>query len=677
MERGVKALYMVPLRALASEKYEEIRSICEELGIRVGISTGDYDSPAEELARYDVLVCTNEKCDSITRHKPSWLGKVGVVVADEVHLLTDPHRGVTLEVVLSRLRQLLPDAQFIALSATINNAEEMAGWLNAKLVKSDWRPVKLKEGVYLPDKIHFNDGSVREVDVRTGDEKVNLVIDTVREGGQVLMFVNTRRKAMKTAEKLSRYVKNFLTREEKGELKRVAKELAEEGGYVAELLAKLIVAGVAFHHAGLGHRHRRLIEDYFRENYIKAVCATPTLAAGVNLPARRVVIVDWRRYEPGIGLVPIPVLEYKQMAGRAGRPKYDRYGEAILIAKSPSEKDFLFEEYVYAETERIWSKLANEEELRTHVLASIATGLSTDVHSLMGFLEKTFYAYQIGSTGLRDVVDKTIDFLKKEALVTRRGDELRPTRFGRRVSELYIDPVTAVILRDGLKKAENTGVVTDFAVLHLVCLTPDMEKLKVKRSEVEELVSTVDEHFDEFLVPVPDFYWNPEGTENFFLAVKTAKLFMDWINEEPEEAIMARFNVWPGDLVRYAELGEWLLYSAVEIGKLLGVSGAILEKLAKLMARVKHGVKEELLELVSLKGVGRVRARNLYNKGFKTLEDLRKASVWEIASVPSIGLKLAKEIKVQVSGSLDEEESEERLTERLKGEQQKLTFYME
>ena len=97
-----------------------------------------------------------------------------------------------------------------------------------------------------------------------------------------------------------------------------------------------------------------MIENAFREGKIKVLTATPTLAFGVNLPARVVVIHDYRRYEPGYGYYPISVLEYKQMAGRAGRPRYDKTGEAVLIAKTEDERDYLMENYVLAQPERIW-----------------------------------------------------------------------------------------------------------------------------------------------------------------------------------------------------------------------------------------------------------------------------------------------------------------------------------
>jgi len=116
--KGRKAVYIVPLRALASEKYEDLKKF-EDLGVRVALSIGDYDAEDQNLERFDVIVATSEKIDSLLRHRASWLEQVSVVVADEIHLMNDPNRGPTLEVTLTKFKMINPHAQIIALSATV------------------------------------------------------------------------------------------------------------------------------------------------------------------------------------------------------------------------------------------------------------------------------------------------------------------------------------------------------------------------------------------------------------------------------------------------------------------------------------------------------------------------------------------------------------------------------
>jgi helicase len=154
LEGNAKAVYIVPLVALANEKAKEFKKRYEGL-FKVALSVGDFDSSDAHLMDYDLIICTAEKLDSLIRHHAPWLRFVSVVIADEVHLLNDVSRGPTLEILLTLLRKILPQVQIIALSATIGNPEELAKWLNAALVKDDWRPVPLHKGVYLENKISF------------------------------------------------------------------------------------------------------------------------------------------------------------------------------------------------------------------------------------------------------------------------------------------------------------------------------------------------------------------------------------------------------------------------------------------------------------------------------------------------------------------------------------------
>lgn len=647
LHRRGKCLYVVPLRALASEKYEEFRQKYEELGIRVGISTGDYDRVDPRLAAYDILVATSEKVDSLLRHRARWLADtLSVVVLDEVHLLNDPERGPTLEILITRLRQVNPELQILALSATIRNADEIAEWLDAELVQSDWRPVPLKKGVFFNGKILFDDDSQHRIENRK-KELIALVLDTLKEGGQVLVFVSTRRAAQSAAELLSAHTGDFIENPKAlEELAVKIKRALVEPTRTCRSLADCVRKAVAFHHAGLHHEQRKTVEDGFRQNLIKVICATPTLAAGVNLPARRVIIRDYRRYVESCGSVPIPVLEFHQFCGRAGRPQYDPYGEAVLIAKSRGEVDFLFEEFIHAPPERIFSKLATEPALRTHVLASIAAEYVSDEDSLMSFMDRTFFAYQFGGQRVKHVVERILDFLEKEKLIRREESVLIPTEFGLKVSSLYIDPLSGVLIRDGLLNITKSEP-TPLALLHLICTTPDMPLLHLRERDYEWLESEFWDHHSELLIPLPSPESEPEKFEQLLSELKTVFLLQAWIDEEREERIHQDFGVGAGDIRRLAETAEWLLYSAHELARLFKVRSA-LSPLRKLQSRVRHGVREELLELVSLRGVGRVRGRSLYNAGYRRLRDLELANVKELARVPSIGDEIARSIKKQL-----------------------------
>ena len=679
VERGGKVLYLTPLRALASEKYEEFKKysgVRKSNGrrVRVGISTGDYDSSDPWLGRYDIIISTNEKADSLLRHRSKWVDEISLVVADEVHLLNDSERGPTLEVVLARLMQINPEIQVLALSATIKNVEELADWLKAQYVTTEWRPVKLKEGVLLHQEIQFKDGGAAKIGKHARNPALNLALHIVKSGGQALIFASTRKNAVSLAKKMAAELDIFLSKPAKRSLNLLSERVLATGERtrISELLADFVKHGAAFHHAGLGGGHRKLLEEAFREGKIKVLTATPTLAFGVNLPARIVIIHDYRRYEVGYGYYPIPVLEYKQMAGRAGRPKYDKVGEAILIAKTDDEQDYLMENYVLAEPERIWSKLAVERILRPHVLSTIAAQYAQTEQGVYDFFGKTFYAYQYDPKAIKLVITKILKFLYDEEMIDAGGKNLFATKFGRRVSDLYIDPISAVFIRDALRA--RAPVITDISFLHMIAHTPDMyPKLRPYSSEVDELALFVDKHRDEFMFEPPSEFDDHFDFEEFMGEAKLAWVMQSWIEEVTEDQMIERFRVQPGDLYRLINSAKWLLYASRELAGLLKQKD-LASQLKKLMERSANGVKVELLPLVRLEGVGRARARILFNSGLKTVDDLKRASVERLVGLPLIGSRVAKKIKEQVGGFVKSEQWK-KLGKEETPEQQSLSEY--
>ncbi|MEM3549878.1 MAG: DEAD/DEAH box helicase [Candidatus Bathyarchaeia archaeon] len=679
LEGEGKVLYLTPLRALASEKYEEFKkysAITKKNGKRVsvGISTGDYDSSDPWLERYDIIVATNEKVDSLLRHKSKWLDEVSLVVADEVHLLNEAERGPTLEVVLARLMQTNPEIQILALSATINNVDEVGSWLKADHITTDWRPVKLKEGVLLHNEIQYRDGDARKVEREAKNPAINLALQTVKDGGQALIFASTRKNAVNLARKAAPTISEKLSKPAKRILEREAERILATGERtrISELLAELVRCGVAFHHAGLGGGHRKILEDAFRAGRIKVLTATPTLAFGVNLPARTVIIQDYKRYEPGYGYYPISVLEYKQMSGRAGRPKYDTVGEAVLIAKTSDEADYLMESYVLAKPERIWSRLAVERILRSHVLATVAADYAHTEYGIYDFFGKTFYAYQYDISAIKNVVARILKYLYHEEMIEASKGNIYATRFGRRVSELYIDPVSAVVIRKALM--QKPTLLTDLGLLHMVSHTPDMRPLlRPSVRELEKIAVYVEDHMEEFMVPVPKEWEDRINYEEFLGEVKTAMVLKAWIEESSEDEIIANFRVQPGDLYRTIEIARWLLYATSELASLFGIRDVQSSSL-ELMERVEKGVKKELLPIVKIEGVGRVRGRILYNAGFKSIEDIKHAKIEELTNLPSIGPRMAKKIKEQIGGFVRKEKWE-KLEKMEEWKQKALTEY--
>ena len=257
VEKGMKAAYLTPLRALASEKYDDLK-ILEKLDlgrkVKVAVATGDYDSTGKELASADVIVLTNEKMDTLFRHNAEWLGDIGLFVSDEVHLLGDRERGPTLEMMLTKIRKHYPKAQVVALSATVANSDEIAGWLGCELVESNWRPTKLVEGVYDYGTVRMNNNTTFKVEGAGASTAVDIAIDSLDGGGQALIFAETRKRAASLAAKAAEGVHKRLDKETKEQAAKASSDILSKGddSELTNTLSQLISKGLAFHHAGLG-----------------------------------------------------------------------------------------------------------------------------------------------------------------------------------------------------------------------------------------------------------------------------------------------------------------------------------------------------------------------------------------------------------------------------------------
>jgi len=640
--RGRKAIYAVPLRALAYERWRSLKQF-EDMGIRVAVTTGEYESADTWVEKYDVVITTYEKLDSLLRHRPRWLSDIGLVVIDELHYMADPKRGPVIEAVALKLRRVVRDAQFLGLSATVGNAEKVAEWLDAKLVKSDWRPVPLREGVYVERSgvIVFDDGrGMRRVRVakRFDDPVVDLAMDSMGRGWQTLVFAMTRSGAVKMAKSLAKALANSLIRVNRSELDRYARRIEEESSskLLGRELAELVRRGVAFHHAGLDMEAREIIEEAFRERVLLAVVATTTLAAGVNLPARRVIISDYRRFDPAMGWSDIPVMEYKQMVGRAGRPGLDEEGEAIIIADDDREASILMSRYVRGRVEDVTPRLFEPHILRSEVLALVASGYARTINELTDLLRGSLaYVLLSGSGPIKDLliarkVEAAVKDLARWGFLDEDGGELRATKLGEAITRVYMDPEVAHLYLQHLNRIRRVNV---YAVAYLVALHPDVPRVRRgPRDALERAREAVEEAIPGFEELTPDAVERSQ-------ALMTAALMAAWADEASEDELLEQFDVGPGDLKVYSDYARWLGHALEYLAKVLelGISSGISVQVRRLV----HGVREELLELVELEGVGRVRARALYDAGYRTLMDIARSSPKALASVRGIGEKLA------------------------------------
>ncbi|MBC64183.1 MAG: hypothetical protein CMB15_00895 [Euryarchaeota archaeon] len=733
-----KAVYVVPLKALASEKYDELKEIADVVGLKVALAIGDRSGEINSIEDSDILICTSERLDSLLRNRSDLISDIGIIVTDEFHLLHDHSRGPTLEVLISRIRHKKPNAQIIALSATVGNSEELAKWLDAELIQSEWRPVSLHSGTLtgLEVKVHRIDGKGGEKlpkprIVKGEKEKIlqSALDDTIAEEGQLLIFVNSRKSSQKESRELSKHVLKRVKDEPKFDngdrfvkLNKIAESINqnEDSSPLGKKLSNSIKGGVAFHHAGLSNGQRKKVEELFKNGDIFCIVATPTLAQGVNLPARRVVIRDVKRWSSAASRnMPMPIMEIKQMLGRAGRPKYDKKGDAWIVSKNQDEEIKNVEHFLLSEPENVTSKLANpnaitaEEDpaLLTHILSLIATSDMNDRDALGKFFSKTFLSTHLESEDLENQIDRVIKWLSDNDMIIKEGESERvknrilkeidnensednwdddipswaesaknisgisinrenhnekfgamprkgpaifgfkkasnyeveeveipdpptmvysATSLGLRVSRLYLNPVSGKILKDGLSNAMEilTGIdlerqISPFSLLHLVTCTPDFIPLWPQKKDLEKIQDALFGHERELLMQSVDL--DDERR------MKGALVLQSWIEETSINELETEWNVQPGDLRSRVDLAEWLLYSTriilmedEELSRMDKESHRVLfEAIDETHRRMRYGCKSDLISLVSLRGIGRVRAREMVEKlGVSNVKDV-------------------------------------------------------
>ncbi len=608
---GRKTLYIVPLKALAGEKFSELRKM-RKIGAKVTISIGDYDTSPSDLRNYDIIICTSEKADSLVHHDPSFLYEVGLIVADELHLVGEKTRGPRLEMVLTAAKTVNPDIRILGLSATVANSEEIAEWLGADLVVSDFRPVPLEEGVVFRNRIYRSrDDYIR---LENGSDISNVAMRFVNEGGQVIIFRSSRKRAEETAINFPKIIENPTPKQEIDD---------SEKDHLTSTVEELIQKGVAFHHAGLPNQTRTRVEDMFRKGKIKVISATPTLAAGINLPARAVLIRDITRYSDGYSDY-LSNGEIRQMMGRAGRAGYDKKGYAYVYASS----DQGFErslEYLKGETEPVISQMNQESLIRFNILALISSGLAVTQDQIMGFFGRTLMSHQKRMNGIPKLTERTIEFLKEYNFISEVRETMKATRFGELVSNLYIDPTAAITIREYLEKpfSENTAIYT-------AVLASDAGFIGIGRDDY----------------PMIDNFLSRTGIEDYtdesMQAAKVSMIMIDWINETPIREMEEKFNIGYGDIQSRSSTIEWLLYSMARLSSLYRPE--VQRNLDNLALRVREGVKEEIIMLTTIPGIGRVRARRLYRSGFQTIESVAMADEKKLSSIFGFSEKLSRDV---------------------------------
>lgn len=617
-----KAIYAAPLLSIQNEKVKEFKAFEEH-----GISVGKHPSSS------DLSVMVFESFDALTRFSWDALRDVDTLIIDEFHMIGEYSRGPTLEAAITRAKIINPSMRIIALSATLRNIEEIEGWLEGKCVEHDYRPVPLNKEVL--DAEMFNTKNKNDVIVK-------IVEKAIKDNSQALSFVSTRRFTESLATFVAKKIRNKISKEQKMKFKEVSEKLLEvpknKGSLPTTTCLKLAESaenGVAFHHAGLFNEQKEIIEEEFRKGNILMISATPSLMYGVNLPSKTVAIRDTTRWTSN-GPQPIPVFDYEQMSGRAGRPQYDDIGYSYIIAKTDDEAMNLQDYYIHGEIELTNSKLIeNKDAIYKQIIAQIASTLSKDLDELVDFFEKTLYGYQMSnnpsmslfaSDSLKWELETALQFLLQNGIIRATPEGLKTTDFGNLIAKSNYAVETAVKIKEYITSIDKFNV-PEF--IYALSETPDLPLITFKGRKNKDPVRDKMSEMGLFAVDIG----NSEAT--------TVSL-IEWINERSEFEIENRYGVYSASTRRSAYEASRLVRFAKNTSEVLG-DYSMLKDYDYLSARLYYGVKEDIIPLVvGVKRLGRKRARNI-TEIFGT--DLKNVSEKELQKLDGIGEKLSKKIK--------------------------------
>jgi len=618
LQAGGTALFLAPLRALTNEKESEWERF-EDLGYSVYVVTGERDLSPRRAERADILVMTPEKADSATRKhetaRYSFITDVDCCVIDEVHLLDSDRRGAVLEVTVSRLRRLC-DPRVVALSATMPNIDDVADWLDAPdettfAFGEDYRPVPLNADV----KTYSHGENAFADKYRRLYRALDLAEPHIRDEGQCLVFVSSRQDTVQAAKK----ARDELTERDIPMGARGDYDFHNDAADLSnDTLRQSVLDGVGFHHAGLSREDKNRVEQWFKEGKIQLLFSTSTLAWGVNLPARCVVIRDTKLHDPLEGEVDMSPLDVLQMLGRAGRPGYDDMGYAWVVCDR-SEADKY--RRLLRDGKEIESRLAGE--LDAHLNAEIALGTIRDIDDVMSWLETTFYyaraksspdAYDAGSD-LRERVSNELSELVADGFVERDGLRVEATRLGQLASKFYLRLETARRFADLTERCDAAAGAGDAAdpidagdLLATVAGATEFDSVSARSDEQDAVAAVLGDAPEEL-----------DAGQRKVLAILRSGMTGTTPTELKSDAWVIRQNA----LRLLAALREFLD----------NLAPARFANLAcRVEARVEHGISDGAVGLTAIDGVGSGRAGTLAAAGLSSPSDVVRAGVSGLVS---------------------------------------------
>jgi len=633
---NTKVFYLVPQKALAAEKYEELERRYGPVGINVVVSSRDRREHDELILRRDfqIAVVVFEKLEALLVTRPQLMKVVGLVVVDELQTITDRERGPTLELLLTKLRLGTPRPRIIGLSAVLGRSQALADWLGARLLVEARRPVELRKGVLCRGTFRYvehnsgKEGTEAFPDPGQGRREellLGAVEELARRGEQVMAFLPDRASTVQFARVVAQRVSGAAAAQAIEELRPFEETLARQA------LLEVLGSGVAFHNSDLSPEERALVERHFRDGSIRCLFSTSTLAVGMNLPARNVVL-DGRKWEllrryGRWSLEDITKSEYENMSGRAGRLSLVRdFGRSILVTSSPFEAEVWLRHYAGSDFEDIRPTLG-DAPLEDHVLDVLASGLAAtraDVEELLlsSFTGQVCWAQRMSRDELHVSLARAIDVCLAADLVRQREERLEITVVGRACAAKGIGARTGIALARWAREAAGEPPPSELEVLAVTSFTEAGEGVYVGLGKDERYRA---DYRGQLLARAaaagvagrPIFAGlGAERNAAEYEAAKAMKkvlLLADWIAELPTGELEARYRVWAGGIRRVGEEHGWIVDALGAVARACGWPDEHAAALARLGERLSYGVREDALPVARMRkpGVGRAALRRM------------------------------------------------------------------
>lgn len=643
VSRRQKALLVVPLKALAEERYQRLQQSYQDLGVRVIISTGDRHDSDHLVARgeFDIAVLIYEKLDRLLTQQLDLLGQIGLIAIDELQMLAEPGRGAILERLLVKLRSAAYCPALLALSAVIgeSSAKELCAWLGTTWVHDHRRPADLWRGIAGGGTVHFrsaSDGRERQavcpldLDRNDGTSESEAVVDFLA-GVDVptLVFLKSRQDTVNCARQLAARItwpSSPLA---------LAALANEEPSALLQTLRQTVRRGVAFHNADLTLTQRQGIEQAFRQGEIRVLCTTTTLAMGVNLPADLVLLEAQKYQTPRYGgrpvLGPISRVEFDNMTGRAGRFGVgQRAGEAMILARTELEREILWQHYL-APADALslpsaWQSLSPDDWL----LDLIVSGVVTSPARLAAVSRQSFgWSDEAGRTAMQGAVPRLIahELMTSGIDPLSQTEQWLPTMRGRAMATGGLRLASALRYETALT-AHHPGTTVGWLALliaePLLPLPPTPLTAAEYRDRRWPRALLNAEEFGDAARPLISRD-RLHGQLEYDLVVRLKLLFAlhDWITLTPVQELERRYR-WP--LGQFLHLGEHLAHTAAA---LLGLQQAVDSCapadsiLTDLSFSLRTGLPPSVRELVTrLPILTRYDCQRLHAAGITTIDHL-------------------------------------------------------